>query len=40
MQKLDQVYSNLKCVTGIADDMFIYSTSDDDHDPNKLHEQN
>ena len=33
-QTLDQVYSNLKGVTGIADDMFIYGTSDDDHDQN------
>ena len=32
--KLDQVYSNLIGVTGIADDMFIYGTSDDDHDQN------
>ena len=33
-QKLDQVYSNLKGVNGIAHDMFIYGTSDDDHDKN------
>ena len=34
-QKLDKVYSNLNSVTGIADDMFIYGTSDDDHDQNQ-----
>ena len=33
-QKLDQVYSNLNGVTRIADDMFIYGTSDDYHDRN------
>ena len=32
--KLDAIYSNLKGVTGIADDIFIYSTSNDDHNQN------
>ena len=32
--KRDAVYSNLKGVAGIADCMFIYGTSDDDHDKN------
>ena len=38
--KLDQVYSNLKGVARIADDMFIYGTSDDDHDQNQTNSLN
>ena len=34
--KPDAVYSNLKGVSGIADDMFIYGTSGDDHDKNLM----
>ena len=35
-KKLDSIYIGLPGVTGIADDMIIYGTTEDEHDQNLL----